>query len=160
MRTASLINYALLEKLDPIAFRAQQPFPWRVIDQLLTTEAFETLLREFPAFDWFEKHENMPRANYQRPHNRFYLAYEKSIYLELLGFRCKRPALHLVHTLAGGSIGAGRKNNCGFPDVFRFSFPAKRIPHLQRRTEFDAVIIKRNRHVTTSLAATTKLAVL
>src|SRR5262245_23395496 len=80
MSTVRFINYALLEELDPIPFGARRPFPWTAINQLLTTEAFSTLLSEFPALDWFEKHENMARANYQRPHNRFYLAYERSIY--------------------------------------------------------------------------------
>ena len=61
---------------------------------------------------------------------------------ELRGFRCQRPALHLVHILARGFISAGRKNNGGLPDVFRVSLPAKRIPHFQSRTEFNSVIVK------------------
>src|SRR5205814_1904561 len=41
---------------------------------------FQTLYQDFPALEWFEKHENLPRRYNSRPHNRYLLSYEKSIY--------------------------------------------------------------------------------
>lgn len=48
-------------------------------DGFLEDDAFAALCREFPCLERFEKHENYNRGG-QRPHNRYYLAFEKSIY--------------------------------------------------------------------------------
>lgn len=43
-------------------------------------EGFKKLHDDFPSLDYFEYHENIQRYGGQRSHNRYYLAYESSIY--------------------------------------------------------------------------------
>ncbi len=61
-------------------FTGQTPFPWFDFAQILTPGGFETLYKEFPSLAMFEKHVGMERPQGQRPHDRYYLAYEQSIY--------------------------------------------------------------------------------
>ena len=61
-------------------FTGRQPFPWFDFERLLRPEAFEALLRDFPPLERFEKHVGLPRIHGQRPHDRYYLAYEHSVY--------------------------------------------------------------------------------
>jgi hypothetical protein len=74
------IDDARSGRLDPHAFRARQPFPWASFNRFLTPEGFSALSSAFPNLDRFEKHTNIPKPYGQRPHNRYYLAYERSIY--------------------------------------------------------------------------------
>lgn len=78
--TQTFINLELLETFDRQAFLDRQPFPWVNLEGFLTPEGFEVLDRAFPPLDLFEKHSGIERAYGQRPHNRYYLAYESSIY--------------------------------------------------------------------------------
>ena len=64
-------------------FSAVQPFPWLSFKDLLKPGQFEQLYRDFPSLDVFEFHQDLPRKGGQRPHNRYYLAYEKTIYTKL-----------------------------------------------------------------------------
>jgi hypothetical protein len=61
-------------------FGAQGPYPWKALDGLLTKDRFDLLLREFPSLELFEFHHGLDRNYGQRPHDRYYLAYEKSLY--------------------------------------------------------------------------------
>lgn len=61
-------------------FTLQQPFPWFSFQDVLRPEAFQALYDNFPSLAMFEKHNGIERAYGQRPHNRYYLAYEQSIY--------------------------------------------------------------------------------
>lgn len=63
-------------------FRRRMPFPWFSFSALLRPEAFDTLLTNFPDVALFEEHRGVERANAQRPHDRYYLAFERSIYRE------------------------------------------------------------------------------
>ena len=76
----SFINYNLLNTFNRKCFTDNQPFPWYNFGSFLTSSGFQKLSRDFPCLELFEKHEGLERAYGQRPHNRYYLAYETSIY--------------------------------------------------------------------------------
>jgi len=61
-------------------FNAITPYPWINFDGFLSPEKFAELHENFPPLDLFAWHQEMPRRDGQRPHNRYYLAYETSIY--------------------------------------------------------------------------------
>ncbi|MGI4815757.1 MAG: 2OG-Fe(II) oxygenase [Janthinobacterium lividum] len=64
----------------PATFTDRSPFPWSAFGDLLKPGAFRTLLDAFPSVELFEMHRGLERAHGQRSHDRFYLAYEQSIY--------------------------------------------------------------------------------
>jgi hypothetical protein len=74
------LNHELMTGFDIRQFRTRTPFPWFNFAQFLTPAGFETLYRDFPSLELFEQHSGMERAYGQRPHDRYYLAYEESIY--------------------------------------------------------------------------------
>jgi 2OG-Fe(II) oxygenase superfamily len=78
----SFINSALLQDFTLEKFKSNEPFPWFDFHSFLTPESFSELYLDFPSFELFEKHMGIDR-NGQRPHNRYYLAYESTIYDEL-----------------------------------------------------------------------------
>lgn len=75
-----LINNQLLQDFDLQDFHQNQPFPWFNFDRFLSPDAFTQLCATFPSIELFEKHNGLSRIYGQRPHNRYYLAYEHSIY--------------------------------------------------------------------------------
>lgn len=77
------LDAARLGAFSPEAFAAKRPFPWQDFQALLRPEGFRELLRDFPALELFEKHEGIGRHHGQRPHDRYYLAYEVSRYKDL-----------------------------------------------------------------------------
>jgi hypothetical protein len=83
------------------AFTGQKPFPYFTFPQLLTLEGFEALYTQFPPLEKFDKHVGMERAHGQRPHDRYYLAYETSIYDTM--------------ARAGGTDGAGEIKHGDLP---------------------------------------------
>ncbi|MGA7952689.1 MAG: hypothetical protein WCA07_04125 [Gloeobacterales cyanobacterium] len=76
------INSELLQDFDLEKFKKNEPFPWFNFHSFLTPEAFSELYLDFPSFELFEKHMGIDRYG-QRPHNRYYLAYENTIYTYL-----------------------------------------------------------------------------
>lgn len=76
----NLINEAMIQNFSMETFMKKWPFPWQNFHEFLTPEGFSQLYAEFPSLELFEYHENLLRGMGQRPHNRYYLAYEKSIY--------------------------------------------------------------------------------
>lgn len=80
MKNKSFINYELLKSFEAKSFIHNQPFPWYNFHNLLTLEGFQQLLKDFPSLELFEKHQGLERVYGQRPHDRYYLAYETSIY--------------------------------------------------------------------------------
>ena len=76
----TFINYSLIESFDKQSFIKSKPFPWYNFDSFLTKKGFARLLQDFPSLELFEKHEGLERVYGQRPHNRYYLAYETSVY--------------------------------------------------------------------------------
>jgi Rps23 Pro-64 3,4-dihydroxylase Tpa1-like proline 4-hydroxylase len=77
---ATFINPDWLASFDLNDFKSREPFPWHDFHQFLTPEGFATLSHDFPSLDCFEKHNGISRGDGQRPHDRYYLAYENSIY--------------------------------------------------------------------------------
>lgn len=78
----SLLDFDLMAKFDAVEFRSQDPYPWYSYQHFLKQAAFERLFADFPDIALFEKHSDVQRPHGQRPHNRYYLAYEASIYHE------------------------------------------------------------------------------
>jgi hypothetical protein len=76
----NFIDYDRLRAFDAKAFEATTPFPWHNMLGFLTPRAFQELFAAFPTLELFERHDNLARKHGQRPHNRYYLAYESSIY--------------------------------------------------------------------------------
>lgn len=75
-----MIDYETLEKHGPREFKAALPFPWFGLKDFLTPTAFRELYGTFPSLDLFEMHRGRPRVHGQRPHDRYYLALDQSIY--------------------------------------------------------------------------------
>lgn len=77
------LNESLIRSFPEEEFRSATPFPWFNSHEFLTPEAFRLLHDEFPPLELFERHEGMRRPHEQRPHDRFYLAYESNLYHEV-----------------------------------------------------------------------------
>ena len=69
-----------MQTFDTTAFTGRSPFPWYNFQSLLADDAFARLCNEFPSLDFFETHEGLPRDHGQRSHDRYYLAYEETVY--------------------------------------------------------------------------------
>lgn len=78
--TRTFLNYDVMARFEINLFRTNRPFPWFNFSQFLTPSGFEELHRDFPSIEFFERHFGLARPYGQRPHNRYYLAYEESIY--------------------------------------------------------------------------------
>ena len=76
---SSCFDSDYISKFDPQEFNRNKPYPWANFKALLTPEAFDALYREFPSLDFFEQHEGIARKHGQKPHDRYYLAYEEKI---------------------------------------------------------------------------------
>ena len=79
----SFIDYKYLQSFNQKEFVENQPFSWYNFGNFLIPEAFQQLLQNFPTLELFERHEGLERVYGQRPHDRYYLAYETSIYHQL-----------------------------------------------------------------------------
>ncbi|WP_199194343.1 hypothetical protein [Pleurocapsa sp. CCALA 161] len=79
----NFINYDLIKLFDAQSFISNSPFPWYNFDSFLTLEGFKQLLQDFPSLELFEKHEGLARVHGQRSHDRYYLAYETSVYHQI-----------------------------------------------------------------------------
>ncbi|MFK8184075.1 MAG: 2OG-Fe(II) oxygenase [Phormidesmis sp.] len=76
---STCFDQGYMDAFDRSEFISNQPYPWANFKALLTPQAFAALYQEFPALDFFEKHEGMARKYDQKPHDRYYLAYEEKI---------------------------------------------------------------------------------
>lgn len=74
------LNQETISQFPYEAFQSQWPFPYLGIEGMLTEEGFNTLLREYPTLELFAYHEGIKRGHKQRPHDRYYLAYEETRY--------------------------------------------------------------------------------
>lgn len=80
MPKLTYLNEEKLKSFNRKKFLKTKPFPWSNIQGFLTQEGFEQLYQDFPVLALFEKHTNIKRGYGQRPHNRYYLAYQNSVY--------------------------------------------------------------------------------
>jgi hypothetical protein len=78
----SFIDHTVLASFPVQSFESTAPFPWWSFEGFLTPAGFEALYEQFPSLSLFERHRGAKRAHGQRPHDRYYLAYESSIYHE------------------------------------------------------------------------------
>jgi hypothetical protein len=76
----SYIDKEKIEKFSFENFHKRWPYAWFDFEQFLLPESFQILYRDFPALEFFEYHQGIKRYGGQRPHDRYYLAYESSIY--------------------------------------------------------------------------------
>ena len=74
------LDAAALRDFPDATFTRREPFPWYNFSRMLSPEGFDALYQDFPPLSLFEKHIGMERDGGQRPHDRYYLAYESSIY--------------------------------------------------------------------------------
>jgi hypothetical protein len=74
------LNHSVVRGTSPESFAQQQPFPNFAFQDFLSADGFAQLNQAFPPLSAFEKHVGLVRANGQRSHDRYYLAYEESIY--------------------------------------------------------------------------------
>ncbi len=74
------LNLGVMDRYSRAGFHERSPVRWEEFEAFLTSEAFAALYRDFPPLDLFVRQEGMARAFGQRPHDRFHLAYESSIY--------------------------------------------------------------------------------
>ena len=91
--TSNCFNQQLIKSFNKKDFTHKQPFPWYNFKSLLTEDTFNSLYAEFPSLDFFEKHEGMARNHGQRPHDRYYLAYEETVYTALE----RQPEKGIIH---------------------------------------------------------------
>ena len=77
---AEFVHLSSLQNFPKQIFEGKEPYSWHVFEDFLTPEGFAELHRSFPSLERFEKHEGLERGYGQRPHDRFYLAYEESAY--------------------------------------------------------------------------------
>lgn len=70
----------VLDGFDAASFSERGPFPWEAFQSLLRPEKFAELLESFPSVALFEAHQGIERADHQRSHDRYYLAFERNIY--------------------------------------------------------------------------------
>ncbi len=76
----SFFDNNLLRDFRAADFTDRAPFPWTNFSHILTPDAWTRLYAEFPPLTQFESHSGIQRDHNQRSHDRYYLAYETSIY--------------------------------------------------------------------------------
>src|SRR5687768_1182744 len=74
-----IFDQRITERFSFDEFQKRTPFPWSGLEGFLTGDAFDTLADQFPPLHYFEYHQGMHRRG-QRPHDRYYLALERSMY--------------------------------------------------------------------------------
>lgn len=77
---SDFFNDGVLDGFDAGAFSNRAPFPWQAFEHVLRPERFAALLETFPSVALFDAHRGIERADHQRPHDRYYLAFERNIY--------------------------------------------------------------------------------
>jgi len=77
---SGFFNDSVLDGFSGDAFGRREPFPWQAFETLLLPEKFTALLESFPSVALFDTHRGIARADQQRSHDRYYLAFERNIY--------------------------------------------------------------------------------
>lgn len=79
---ARFLDHDVIGRFATDAFLATEPFPYAGIDRIVRDDAFAALMADFPDLGLFTWHGDIDRVYGQRPHNRWYLAYEAKRYDE------------------------------------------------------------------------------
>jgi len=74
-----LIDYAILDKLEPEAFEGARPFPWLNPHGVLTEAAYRGLVGALPPLEDCEKFFGKQRKYGQQSHDRYRLEYERGL---------------------------------------------------------------------------------
>ena len=77
--STTYFDFERINAMDPIAFRAQKPFPWINPKGLLTEEGYQRLLAMLPDISLFEKSFGMERKHGQECHDRYTLEYSPEL---------------------------------------------------------------------------------
>lgn len=75
-----MIDHSVLDAIKLRDFEAAAPFPHCNLRNLLTEDGHRALIATFPSLSTFTRHEGIPRLHGQRPHDRYYLALDRSHY--------------------------------------------------------------------------------
>jgi hypothetical protein len=75
------LNPAVLDTIDPVAFRAQQPYPWINPQHFIAEEGFPELLSSMPDISEFRAFFGKQRKHGQSSHDRYVLDYEDGMQL-------------------------------------------------------------------------------
>jgi hypothetical protein len=73
------LDFDRLEAIDPVEYRARQPYPWINPERLLYPEAYETLRQNLPDISLFERFFGKQRKWDQAPHDRYALEYREEM---------------------------------------------------------------------------------
>jgi hypothetical protein len=73
------LDFDRLRALDPLAFQAQQPYPWLNPEGLLTQVGYQRLLETLPDVSLFTPLFGVRRAHGQQSHDRYGLEYSENL---------------------------------------------------------------------------------
>ena len=69
------LDFERINRIDPIGFQTQEPYPWINPEGVLTEEGYHRLLDTLPPLSLFEQLMGKTRKHGQRSHDRFTLEY-------------------------------------------------------------------------------------
>ncbi len=90
------LNWESIGAVSSVEFRKEQPYPWTIIPDSLTQEAFERLHETLPDISLFDRKVRIKRAHAQVSHGRAMLHYRPDLNLQ-------RPWKEFVAELEGKS---------------------------------------------------------
>ena len=76
-----VLDKKVISKLNPMDFRAVQPFPWKNIEGFLTDDAHRKLIDNLPPLSEFTRSYGKHRRYGQEPHDRYSLEYRSGMSL-------------------------------------------------------------------------------
>lgn len=77
-----MLDSQVIGSIDREEYEAKAPCPWLSIKNIINDTDYSLLLNTYPDISLFDRHHAMPRSHDQRPHDRYYLALEDSIYAQ------------------------------------------------------------------------------
>lgn len=81
MSSSQYLNPEVMEAIDPVAFQAQQPYPWTNPQYFIRPERYVELLENMPPIEQFRPFFGKQRKHGQASHDRFVLDYERGMEL-------------------------------------------------------------------------------
>lgn len=79
-----VLNRQVIDQFDDKAFRNRHPFPWQMIDGLISDETHQQLCDELPGLDMFSASFGKRRRHGQESHNRYVLNESRKLALSPL----------------------------------------------------------------------------
>ena len=95
--TPNFLNTAVIDAIDPVGFRAQNPFPWVNPQYFIRDELYPQLLATMPDVSRFRAFFGKQRKHGQASHDRYVLDYED-------GMELAAPWDQLIAELRGESL--------------------------------------------------------